>query len=418
MAWRGHDASLREVVSRLMVAAALDEIPVEQLPSDITEIPPALLEQIVAAAGAQPLEAAPAIAEAARRDSAMGQQPQQWSRYEHPVASTVLMGIAGRIEAAIAAFAAPPARQSLPVRLLADGFAWTLSDRHRPAIGTLGTGQLMASAQVTADDSIVVLVENGLFPIAGALAQVGVLGYQEVVEDGVLSEATVQAVSDVVASVVVLGHPLGVPVRPTPPALRPHVGAVEDAILVFVLAHEYAHVLNGDLTAHPLAAAGWDRQPDLHERELLADSVGLRLTMAATAANPQLAGAALWGPLLFLAGLEVLRRADATMRGAVSPLVDDPAGPTPAERVDHLVAAVTGSELVEVYAAAVRAGLGAHDAVGRARDLVLPALEEVRDEFSDLGAAAPAGYPPELVQQAVLRRLWQAVLPRVAAQGG
>src|SRR5690606_23659752 len=101
------------------------------------------------------------------------------------------------------------------------------------------------------------------------------------------------------------------------------------------LAHEYAHVLNGDLTAHPLAAAGWDRQPDLHERELLADSVGLRLTMAATAANPQLAGAALWGPLLFLAGLEVLRRADATMRGAVSPLVDDPAGPTPAERVDH-----------------------------------------------------------------------------------
>jgi hypothetical protein len=195
------------------------------------------VEQVVAATGSAPLDDAARIADATRQQSAMAQQPEQWSRFEHPVASSILMGIATRIEDAIAALAMPRQRQPFPIQILAGDLPWSLPDHHRPAIGTLATGQFTATSQLAAGNRIVILVETGLFPLARTLAQVGVIGYQESEESGRLSEPTVQSISDAVASYVTLGHPMGLPVRPTPPALRSYVAAVEDAILVFVLAH-------------------------------------------------------------------------------------------------------------------------------------------------------------------------------------
>jgi hypothetical protein len=414
--WRGHSKSMEDSVSRQMIGDAMDAIPADQFSADFASITPELLTQVAAATESAPLDDAARIADATRQESAMGQQPEQWSRFEHPVASSILMDIATRIEDVIAAFAMPRQRQSIPIQILADDLAWSLPDHQRPAIGTLSTGQFTATSQLAAGDRIVLLVENGLFPLARTLAQVGVLGYQESKQSGRLSEPTVQAISDMAASSVTLGHPMGLPVRQTPPALRSYVAAVEDAILVFVLAHEYAHILNGDLTAHPLRQPA-GRQPADHAKEYLADVAGLRITMAATARSPQLGGAALWGPLLFHAGLDVLLRADAAMRHEPALVEHDPAGPTPFERAHNLNRAVAQSELIGAYEDALDAGLGAFQAVLFAWDIVMPALWEMSDELSDLvGGDPPSGYEAELLQLEVIARLWAKVRPRLATQ--
>ena len=415
--WRGSSESMEEAVSRQMVGVALHAIPADQFPADFASITPEFLEQVVAATGSAPLDDAARIADVTRQQSAMGQQPEQWSRFEHPVASSILMDIATRIEDAIAAFAMPRHQQSIPIQIVADDLAWSLPDQQRPAIGTLATGQFTATSQLAAGDRIVVLVENGLFPLARTLAQVGVLGYQESTKSGRLSEPTVQSISDVAASYVTLGHPMGLPVRQTPPAMRPYVAAVEDAIRVFVLAHEYAHVLDGDLAAHPLREPA-GRQSGNHAKEYLADMAGLRITMAATAAHsPQLGGAALWGPMLFLAGLEVFLRADAVMRHEAPLVENDPAGPTPFERANNLAGAVVQSQRIGAFDDALDAGLGAFNAVLLAWEIVMPALWEMSEELSDLvGGDPPSGYAAEMLQQAAIGRLWAKVRPRLATQ--
>ena len=403
-------------MSRQMIGDALRAIPADQAPADFASITPEFLKQVVAATSSAPLDEAARIADTTRQESAMGQQPEQWSRFEHPVASSILMNIATRIEDTIAAFAMPRHRQAIPIQILADDLPWSLPDQHRPAIGTLATGQFTATSQLAAGDRVVVLVENGLFPLARTLAQVGVLGYQESKESGRLSEPTVQSISDAAASYVTLGHSMGVPVRPTPPALRPYVAAVEDAILVFVLAHEYAHVLNGDLTAHPLGEPA-GRPRGNHAQEYLADVAGMRITMAATSHSPAVGGAALWGPMLFLAGLDVFLRADAAMRHEAPLVENDPAGPTPFERANNLRGAVAQSELIGAFEDALQAGLGAFQAVLFAWDIVMPALWEMSEELSALvGGDPPSGYEAEMLQLTAIGRLWAKVRPRLVMQ--
>lgn len=414
--WRGYSESMRETVSRQMIGDALGAIPPDQRPADLASITPEFLGQVVGVTGSAPLDDAARIAETTRQESAMGQQPEQWSRFEHPVASSILMNIATRIEDAIAAFAMPRHRQSIPVQILAADLRWSLPDQQRPAIGTLATGQFTATSQLAAGDRVVVLVENGLFPLARTLAQVGVLGYQESKESGRLSEPTVQSISDAAASYATLGHSMGVPVRPTPPALHPYVAAVEDAILVFVLAHEYAHILNGDLTAHPLGAPA-GRQRGNHAKEYLADMAGMRITMAATSHSPAVGGAALWGPMLFLAGLDMFLRADAAMRHEAPLVENDPAGPTPFERANNLRRAVAKSQLIGAFKDALQAGLGAFQAVLFAWDIVMPALWEMSEELSALvGGDPPSGYEAEMLQLTAISRLWAKVRPRLATQ--
>jgi hypothetical protein len=414
--WRGHSASMREAVSRQMVDDEMRAIPDDQTPADLASITPEFRKQAIAAAMSAPLDDAARIAEETQQQSAMGEKPEQWSRFEHPVASSILMDIATRIEDTIAAFAMPRQRQSPVTQVLADDLAWSLPDEHRPAIGTLSTGQFTAQSQPAPGGRIVVLVENGLFPLSRTLAQVGVLGYQEATDSGRLSAPTVQSISDVTASYLTLGHVMGLPVRQTPPALRPHVAAAQDAILVFVLAHEYAHILNGDLTVHRLGEPG-GRQRDYDAKEYLADVAGLRITLAAAARSPQLAGAALWGPMLFLAGLDVLVRADAAMRHEAPVVENNPAGPTPYERLSNLAGAVAHSQLIAGYEDALRAGIGAFNAILFAWDIVMPAMWEMSEELSAfVSGDPPTGYEAEMKQWSATAALWAKVQPRLATQ--
>ena len=411
IAFRGWSESMEGALQKQMIGEALDEIPADDLRTGFLSSNQEHIAAIVDTALSAPLDDAHRIVETASEQSAMRQQPEQWSRYEHPGASNILLDIATRIEHVIGRFASSGENQSIPIQLLAGDLSWTLTDHHRPAIGTLSTGQFTATTQTTADDSVVILVENGLFPLARSLAQVGLIGYQEVIETGQLSEPTVQAISDAAATYVAMGHTADLPVRDTPPALHPYVAAVEDAILVFVLAHEYAHILNGDLSTHPLGQSA-DRQPGDEGKEILADSTGLRITLAACQA-PGMGGAGLWGSLLFLAGMDVLLRADSAARQEAPVVENDPAGPTPFERARSIAAAVERSDLNDVFGDALGAGLNAFQVVLFAWDIVMPSVWEMGDEV-DRGAQGER--LPEMEHLFALRRLWQDVRPRVATQ--
>jgi hypothetical protein len=412
--YRGRAASMRQDTARQMMDEALRAIPDDEVPRDVTSISPEWLRQVAAATDSVSLDDAQRIADETRRQSAMAQSPSQWSRFEHPVASSILMDIASRIEDTIAALGRPRHQQSIPTQIMADDLPWTLPDEHRPAIGTFSTGQFDTRAQ-SAGDGIVLLVQNGLFPLAHVLAQVGVFGRQEAMASGRLSAPTVQSISDVTASYVTLGHPLGLPVRQGPPQLRAAAAAAEDAILVFVLAHEYAHILNGDLTAHPLVAPAGQRS--YAEKEYLADLAGLRITLMAAIRDRQLAAAAMWGPFLFLAGLDVLVRAEAAI-GRVAPVLENhPDGPTPFERLDNLQKAVAQSELIGVYRDALRGGIAGFNAILFAWDIVMPAMWEMSEELTALvSAGEPLGYEADMIQHAAITGLWAKVEPRLATQ--
>ena len=121
--------------------------------------------------------------------------------------------------------------------------------------------------------------------------------------------------------------------------------------------------------------------------------------------------------MLFLAGLDVLLRADAAMRHEAALVENDPAGPTPFERANNLNVAVAQSELIVAYEDALRAGRGAFQAVLFAWDIVMPALWELSKELSDMvGGDPPSGYEAEMLQFAAMHRLWAKVRPRLAMQ--
>src|SRR5919109_27897 len=141
------------------------------------------------------------------------------------------------------------------------------------------------------------------------LAQLGIMAMHETADGGQFSAATLMLVSDIAVTQTVIGTCAGLHRRATPPAYDVHVRAAEDAIVTFVLSHEYGHLLNGDMTAHRLGAPD-DGAADLLARELAADSRGLRINLAAAVTTP-LEGAAAWGPVLYLAGLDMLGRARA-----------------------------------------------------------------------------------------------------------
>jgi hypothetical protein len=404
-----------------MVDDALRGIPADEVPEDLSSVTPEWLERVAAATPETLLDDAQRVADETRQQSAMAQKPDQWSRFEHPVASTILMDIVARIEDSIAEFGRPRRQQSIPAQILSDDLPWSLPDEHRPAVGTLFTGQFSATTQRTEGDGIVILVESGLFPLAHSLAQVGVIGRQEAAESGRLSLPTVQSISDVTASYVTLGHPVGVPDRQTPPALRPYVAAVEDAILVFVLAHEYGHILNGDHAAHPLGAPAGAPTRDAARahaaREYQADIAALRLTLMASSLRDQLAGAALWGPMIFLAGQDVLVRADAAIERVAPAVENHPDGPTPFERLDNLQRTIIQSRLIDIYRDTLQGGIAAFNAVLFAWDIVMPAIWEMSEELTALvSEGPPVGYEAEMIQHAAITGLWAKVKPRLATQ--
>lgn len=146
-------------------------------------------------------------------------EPGQWSRYETPGARWGRADICSRVEAHFAAK------------------DWRLPQF--PVVGTLTTGQIGARTQHAADTTLI-LLDNGFFKYAYALAQLAVFASHDTQAGGDITGPTIQLMSDVIGAQTVMRSILFMYPRETPPALRARVHALADAICVFVIAHEYA----------------------------------------------------------------------------------------------------------------------------------------------------------------------------------
>jgi hypothetical protein len=102
---------------------------------------------------------------------------------------------------------------------------------------------------------------------------------------------------------------------------------------VFVLSHEYAHLLAGDLDAHPAMPPKQDMT--LQAREFEADKIGFAIVLECARETE----AGVFGPFLFFAGLDLLARAGGAYQGQTagteSSSVDE--YPTPFERTRNLL---------------------------------------------------------------------------------
>jgi hypothetical protein len=336
--------------------------------------------------------------------------------------STLLMRAAARVEGTITDFAKSSQRRLPPLTkksrvktTLASDVQWHLDPADLPAIGPLLTGQFTAQT-IRRDKATAMLVESGMLPMARNLSQLGLLGTHEVLERGCLSEASVQFVSDIAASVATSKHPLGLAARKTPTAYQPYVDAVQDGLLIFVLSHEYGHILRGDLEVHPLGGSQGAGTTDL-DLECAADLSALRMTFGATL-DSSLPGAGLTSAMLFLAGQDLFDRIDAAMNHDAAPTIDDlETGAAYAQRAQHLIAYIESSPLMSVYGDAVRLSMQAFHAVLFAWDIVEPGLWSLADEFRDYTADAESGgdYMRELIS-GPNAKLWSRVRPLVAQQ--
>jgi hypothetical protein len=327
----------------------------------------------------------------------------QWSKLEYPVAVYELADLCTRIETTLAKYSARI--RTSKIRVIAnEPRYWHLEES--PVVGTLATGQAIAFAQCDTTGHPLVLIENGLFKFSYMLAQIAALGLNELTSSQPLSSATIQLVSDICAAQTVIGTCLFVYPRRTPPAFKTMISAIYDAIMIFVIAHEYVHVINGDINASTAA-------PDHHaERavEFVADSQGLRIAMTASAASPELDGAPVFGPAVYLAGLDLIRRAQAAFEQKPAPVLSDLTYPTPFERMTSLLQGLDNTKLGSVYEEPIRLASKAFKVVLSAWNLIMPAMTEAS---SELARFVPTGdesnYEIEMLHHEAVSMLWSRV---------
>jgi hypothetical protein len=221
---------------------------------------------------------------------------EEWSRYEQPF---VRIHIARACESVEDVF----------VRR-----GWPMPEP--PVVGTLATGQISAQVQPGAADTVLILIENGFFKFAGVMSQLVLFSTMEAESRGGVSEVSLQALADLVSTHAFLNSCLFMYPRNGPPELAPTVDLLQHAVVVFVIAHEYAHIAAGDA-----AAGGGGPPPDLRAREFEADRQAALAAIEAIDAEARErglgdAGPGIMAPFVFLAGLDILSRAEAAIEGA------------------------------------------------------------------------------------------------------
>jgi hypothetical protein len=313
----------------------------------------------------------------------------QWSRYETPTTRWLIADICSRVETAISQR------------------GWKLPDV--PVVGTFTTGQITASTQLAENGGSLVLIDNGFFTFAHVLAQLVVFGSHDVQYRGDLTDGTVQLLSNLVATHVVAGTCLYLYRRATPAAVENLVAAYRDAIGVFVIAHEYAHVLHGDIDPHP--RGGTSRS--VHEAEYAADARALEIGVTATQTFG-IDGAGVLGPFLFLAATEVMAQATAVYRGNSPPAPAGTAYPTPFERLQALAKwSSPPNPLSQRLAVQLRTTPQLSHLLFRIWDIIAPALAEARSDLAQFEPVLGAPIPPEVYSHGAVSALWSRVCARI-----
>jgi hypothetical protein len=222
----------------------------------------------------------------------------QWSCYEQPFAR---LQIARACESVEEVFA----RRGWPMP-------------EQPVVGTCFTGQITTQVQPGPGDTVLILIENGFFKFAGVMSQLILFTTIEAAAGREsVSEPSLQMLSDLVSSHAFLSSCLFMYPRSTPPGLAATVDLLQHAVVVFVIAHEYAHIAAGDTRA-----SGGDGSPplDLRARELEADRRAALTVVEVIDADARerglgRSGPGIVAPFVFLAGLDILTRAEAAVAG-------------------------------------------------------------------------------------------------------
>lgn len=317
--------------------------------------------------------------------------PSQWSRYETPGSLFGLSNICARIEGVYAKH------------------NWNLPES--PAVGTLTTGQISAATQRTANDALLILIDNGFFRFSGFMSQLAVFSTADLHLHGQFSEATYQLMSDLVATHTVLNTCLYVYRRQTPEQFQSFVANLQDAIIMFVLSHEYAHIRAGDLDAHPFK--GDQQNVDLREKEFEADKVGFITTMEATVEGDP-TGAGVYGPFLYFAGLDLMTRAADAYHGVTRSYESNAESdyPTPYERTLNLVDWLETTPYVPAVQAQITGAVTCYQVILDLWEEIAPVFAAAREELSaaDPALHGPSPRLPEVDTQFVVGTLWARLL--------
>ncbi len=165
---------------------------------------------------------------------------------------------------------------------------------------------------------------------------------------------------------------------------------------LFVIAHEYAHVLlghtrRGDSVADQL----WSWR-----QEIAADSLACEIVLATAqhSGSDFENGFALWGPELMLAGLDILERVDAFTRTGTAPVALS-ADPARMETVGRALKCLEDMESPECVSLDQRASIGTHPPLALRRALVRETMRRfprnaavMKDEWDFGQALIVAGY--------------------------
>ena len=321
--------------------------------------------------------------------------PTQWSRYELPNIRCDLARICASIEAIFARF------------------NWPLSEF--PVVGTLTTGRESATTQPTATGTPLILIDNGFFKFATIMSQLAIFAPYDAQYKGGFSTATLQLVSDLVATHTILNTCLYAYPRKVPTDFQSRFGNFQWAIGVFVIAHEYAHVSAGDYNAHPSNPNQQDTSR--HEKELRADRAGFIATVEVLRGKNG-GACGVFGPFLYLAGLDLLARAAVAYEGRPSPALTDPSYPTPYERTVSLLEWLQMSDYRKEFGDQIGQASACYNTILFAWDQIMPAFVAARDELSAFDPARQGGqvggYPLDEARTfGLVQTLWRHVQARL-----
>lgn len=314
-------------------------------------------------------------------------EPEQWSRYETPSCRWAIARACARVEEVFA-------HQD-----------WPLPEA--PVVGTLTTGQVAACTQRTESGVPIVLIDNGFFRFTGTIAQLAFLAQPEAQALRPFREATLQLMSDLVATQTVQKTCLYLYARPMPEPMAATVDALQDAMTLFVLGHEYEHISKGHFDAHP--RSGLKSDNTLRAREFAADRTGFIVALHAAAS----VGAGAFAAFLYFCGLDLVARAEAAYRGR-APVIETTSPdqyPTPFERTVELLNWIDSrADLADVRVTAHEAA-ARYNAILFVWDRVHPVFAALRHELAQYDPARIGNAPvlPEVVTYGLVRTLWQAV---------
>jgi hypothetical protein len=323
--------------------------------------------------------------------------PGQWSRYENPGGRHHMAEACARIEEVFA-------RRGWPLPQL-------------PVVGTLTTGQVSAVTQKTARGAPLVLIDNGFFRFAGIMSQLAVFAPYDMHYRKGFTEPTLQLICDVAATHTVLNTCLYAYVRATPDKYRALVDNYQNAVVLFVLAHEYAHVSVGDLDSHP--AKGGPRGGILREKEFEADKRGFQVCLDTIL---ELDGGypAFHGAFLYLCGLDLLARAAAAYAGRREPYESASRDeyPTPFERTVNLLNWLGASPYGSQFANQIKSASDCYNIILFGWDIILPVFWACREQMAEFAKRGSGRMLPEALTFGLVHNLWQEVLAHIRRPKG